>query len=266
MNHPKFEERESHTFVSAGLKLFGVLHRPLSNPFPPIVLMCHGFAGVKSGKHRMFIGAAENLARAGIASFRFDFSGCGDSEGEFIDMTIGGEVQDTLEAMRYLETDPNLDLSRLGLLGKSLGGLVGVMAAEQQGRVKSIALWAPAFHADQWAKLWTVVQNPATSEDVRRQIMQFDGAHASEHFLREFFGIKLEKHLKQLEKTPLLHIQGELDNAVDMTHAKKYEEHRKEASATTKLVRLPKTDHDFSHPEEKNSAIKHTVSWFLETL
>jgi len=182
----KFETRESVQFTSEGDKIFGILHLPLNVKNPPLVVVCHGFAGEKTGKFRIYVDEAELLSQQGIATLRFDFRGCGDSEGSWFDMTIGNEVEDTLRALEFVETLP-VDQSRIGILGKSMGGLVAVIAAGIRKNIKSMALWAPAFHADQWKELWGILQDPETSDEVRAEIMQFDGMHANEKFLCEFF-------------------------------------------------------------------------------
>lgn len=261
-----FETRESIVFENEGMKLFGMLQTPLYVKKPPIVLLMHGFAGHKVGKHRMYVVLSELLTRAGIAVFRFDFRGSGDSEGEFINMTISSEVSDAQKALQWLEKDGRFDMDRLGIMGRSLGGLVAVIAASEYKKVKSVALWAPAFHADQWAEQWSTVQDPDTPDHVIAQLMQFDGIHANEFFLREFFALKLGEHLDKLSEVPLLHIHGEKDFAVDLSHARQYEIYREKAAAETQILRLPNTGHDFAHLEEQKQTIDSTLDWFKRTL
>ncbi|NGX58338.1 MAG: Esterase FrsA [Chlamydiae bacterium] len=262
----KFETRESVNFESGGCKIFGTLHLPLNVENPPIVLMCHGFGGHKAGKYRVYVHESEMLSKSGIASFRFDFRGCGDSEGDWLDMTIGREVEDTIQALKFILTLPNVDHSRIGMLGKSMGGLVAVMAAKESGNIKSIALWAPAFYARQWETVLDILEDPATTDEMRKEIMKFDGMHANELFIREFAEIRLEDHLAHLHETPMLHIHGEVDQGVTIEHAHLYEKHRKGAQAKTQIVRLPNTGHDFGHNEEQEYTLEETRKWFLETL
>ncbi len=99
----KFETRTSLEFENEGQKLFAILHRPLDVKNPPIVVMFHGFGGHKAGDFRVYVKEAEMLAKCGIASFRFDFRGCGDSEGDWIDMTIGREVSDAMKALDVVD-------------------------------------------------------------------------------------------------------------------------------------------------------------------
>lgn len=266
LKHSPYETRESVELHSEGMKLFGVLHRPLHIKKPPIVLICHGFAGTKVGRFRMFVALSELLVRSGIAVFRFDFRGSGDSEGEFTEMTISGEVKDAEVALNYIDSHPDLDQDRLGILGKSLGGLVAVIAASKRNHVKSMALWAPAYHASQWEEQWTLVRDPSTSQEMRAKLMQFDGTHANPLFLKEFFSLNLEGDLKKLDDVPLLHIHGEQDDAVNLSHAIEYERVRSGSTSETRLIRLPRSDHDFSDLDEQQLTLSETHAWFKRTL
>src|SRR5689334_8479689 len=122
----KFEERKTVTLLSQDLKLFGILHLPLlkNSEKAPAVLFCHGFGGNKSGRYRLYVRLAEKLSQAGIAVLRFDFRGCGDSEGAFGDITIETQVQDALAAAEFLLTHPSVDPNRFGIFGSSLGGAI----------------------------------------------------------------------------------------------------------------------------------------------
>ena len=79
----KIEERQSVVLENEGQKIFGILHRPIHVDSCPAVLICHGLAGHKTGQYRIYVILAEKLSEAGIASFRIDFRGSGDSEGKF---------------------------------------------------------------------------------------------------------------------------------------------------------------------------------------
>ncbi|MCR4403349.1 MAG: alpha/beta hydrolase [Firmicutes bacterium] len=138
--------RESITFANEGQKLIGVLHRPARPVTPdhdkaPAVVLFHGFTGTKVERHRIFVKTAEALAREGIVALRFDFRGSGDSEGDFEDMTLPGEISDARASLDYASGLPGVDGNNLGILGLSMGGAVAACVSDDP-RVRSVVLWS----------------------------------------------------------------------------------------------------------------------------
>lgn len=68
-------------FECAGCRLVGIVCLP-EMPTPHGVLIVVGGPQYRSGSHRQFTLLARDLARQDIASFRFDYRGMGDSEGD----------------------------------------------------------------------------------------------------------------------------------------------------------------------------------------
>ncbi len=138
-------------FSVEGQRLYGMLHTP-DTPAPesgwPSVVLVHGFTGNRSEHHRLFVRLSRLLAARGIASLRFDCRGSGDSQGEFEEMTVTREVEDTAAACAYLRRQPGVDPERVMLLGYSMGGMVAALAA-QSVRAHRLLLWAPAL-AEAW--------------------------------------------------------------------------------------------------------------------
>lgn len=257
------ERREAITFKNKGAKLFGIFHRPLAPPPYPTIVFAHGLAGHKTGRYRVYVDLATELCKRGFGVFRFDFRGSGDSEGDFETITPYDEVSDLLQAIEFIKTDPDVDVNRIGLFGRSFGGIVAVLAAAKiPDTIKSIALWAPLYSTKQWKEMWTVVQANPDLEDYRTINGQLGGIP----FFEELFQIDIEPSFKKLDSIPLLHIHGEQDTVVLPSHAEEYEEGRKGVKAISKFVRLPETDHDLTKRAERYMAIKETVDWFQYTL
>ena len=261
-----FEERDSIILENEGEKIFSVIHLPLGGQNVPAVLFCHGLAGHKIGKHRIYVSLSESLSKLGIASLRIDFRGAGDSEGQFHEMTIEGEISDAMKAFDFLCQHPKIDPERIGLLGRSFGGAIAIMVANRCGRAKSIALWAPIYNAEQWEDKWEMHETGAIDKKKREELMRINGQLPGLEFYEQLFNMDLTREIKKIRKIPMLHIHGERDPVVSINHAEHYEQVRKDAKAETKFIRLTHSDHDFSHPEEKKWAIDETCHWFKQTL
>lgn len=128
------EERVS--FKSDGLKLAGVLHLPDQRPTGQgcaAFLVLHGFGSNKDGGGGTTV--AKMLAGLGYAALRFDFRGCGESEGERGRVICKEQVRDTRNALSFLAGRPDIDPKRIGVVGQSFGAAVAVYAAGADRRV-----------------------------------------------------------------------------------------------------------------------------------
>lgn len=262
----KFEERQSIVFENEGQRIFGISHIPLTPGPHPAVLICHGLGGHKTGKFRLYVVLSEMLARNGIASLRFDFRGSGDSEGDFSGTTLESEVSDATAALNKLLTLPGIDTSRIGLFGRSFGGTIALMIAKSSSIIKSIATWAPLYSGDQWVEQYNTLHAPGITDEFRMEAMKINGQTPGKDFFKGLFKIRMDEYLQDLKHLPLLHIHGEHDAVVTIDHAEKYHQARKGMKENSKFIRLPHSDHDFSHTQEQTMALQETVKWFLETL
>lgn len=133
------EQRRVSFDNGEGQELVGVLHEPDAEPVA-WVLFAHCFTCTKNVKAAVHISQA--LVDQGFAVLRFDFTGLGESEGEFVDTTFSSNVHDLIAAAKFLETD--FDAPAV-LVGHSLGGAAVLRAAAKLPSVKAVAtIAAPA--------------------------------------------------------------------------------------------------------------------------
>ena len=127
---------------SKGYTLAGQLHLPGERVFPGVVV-CHGF---KDHKDKPFyVDLARTLERSGFAVLRFDFAGSGESEGLFEDISIAQEVADVDYAVTFLTNRHEVDPSRIGVCGISLGGMVAIMQMTSNPAIRALACLCPAI-------------------------------------------------------------------------------------------------------------------------
>ena len=122
-------------------KLSAVIQKPEGEKMP-MVMILHGFTGSKNEK--LLTTFADALEAEGIASIRFDFNGHGESEGDFVNMTVLNEIEDAKHVYEYVKA---LDyVASVSIAGHSQGGVVTSMTAGQIGaeKVKRVVLFAPA--------------------------------------------------------------------------------------------------------------------------
>jgi len=99
-------------------------------------LVLHGFGGNKEGFGQIAI--ANQLIQWGYVTMRFDFRGCGDSEGEHGRILCLDQVSDASNALTYMAGRPDVDPKRIALVGSSFGAAVSVYTAGVDERVAAI--------------------------------------------------------------------------------------------------------------------------------
>ncbi len=137
-----------------GNALWGVLSLPQKRGRFPAVIVAHGFCGTKS--KRKFVEFGRVFAQNGIAVLRFDFSGCGDSEGKFENMSVSQQVGELADAYDFLKKQPKIDMGRIGFLGHSLGALIVCLLVGDYPafKAKTLVLLAPALDQKSLIKIW----------------------------------------------------------------------------------------------------------------
>lgn len=122
-------------FVNAnGYKLSARLELPLTLKPDAYAVFAHVFTGSKSLSATRHI--SRSLTLNGIAVLRFDFTGLGDSEGDFADTNFTSNVEDLLAACDFLAE--NYQAPRI-IIGHSLGGAASIFAASKVDSVTAVA-------------------------------------------------------------------------------------------------------------------------------
>ena len=117
-----------------GQTLSGRLELPADQHPHNFAIFAHCFTCTKN------LSAVKNVSRSltsrGFGVLRFDFTGLGESDGDFEDTNFSGNVEDLIAASQFLES--NYMLPAL-LIGHSLGGAAVIFAASELASVKAVA-------------------------------------------------------------------------------------------------------------------------------
>jgi alpha/beta superfamily hydrolase len=135
-------------------QLAGILEVP-EQPPRAMALFSHCFTCSKDLK--AIVRISRGLAAAGIGVLRFDFTGLGNSEGDFSDTNFETNLADIFAATEWMkkrQTPPQI------LIGLSLGGAAMMAAAEKIESVQGIATLAAPSCTKHLAKFLTT-QSPA---------------------------------------------------------------------------------------------------------
>ena len=125
---------------STGAALSGLLDLPGGTPPVAYALFAHCFTGSKAWPAMREIARA--LTAQGLGVLRFDFTGLGESEGDFSRTNLTSNADDLVAAARFLQANyaaPEI------LLGHSLGGAAVLQAASRIPAASAVAtIGAPA--------------------------------------------------------------------------------------------------------------------------
>jgi pimeloyl-ACP methyl ester carboxylesterase len=158
------------TFASNDLTLAGTLRLPLSGDGPyPAALLIHGSGpidrdgnaiNVETGAVVMELDAYRQLAvalsDAGIASLRFDKRGVGESEGDVSLAARADLLDDARAAIEALRAQPEIDASRIILIGHSEGSYLAPVLAVEDETIAGVVLLAGAARPLDAITLWQV--------------------------------------------------------------------------------------------------------------
>ena len=129
-------EKEISFYNESGRRLHGVLSFPDGKNFP-VAIICHGYASSTESRTRAALSRA--LLKKGIASFGFDFTGCGSSDGKLHELTVSQGLEDLAATYGYVKNVASADKKRIALLGSSFSGSVAILfAAENPVRVLAL--------------------------------------------------------------------------------------------------------------------------------
>lgn len=133
-------------FATGGVTLRGTAYVPGSRTGArPTAVLHHGFSGHRIEATRAFVQLARSLAAEGIAVVAFDRAGHGESDGDFYDTTVSGDVSNALELLEHIAALDFVDEGDLHLMGFSMGGVIAsVVAAETDKAIRSVTLWSVA--------------------------------------------------------------------------------------------------------------------------
>ena len=224
------------SFMVDGLTLSGVMHLPDRAPFA-VIVGCHGLMADKNSPKQVEL--AKRCTAAGMAYFRFDHRGCGESAGDFEnDTTLENRQSDLVAAVRAVGNSLGQTLPT-GLFGSSLGGTVCLTASHMISPFAIVTLAAPVQSRS--------IHIPDNSpEPLRAEILGW----------RLSFDITM--HLRSIDHILVVH--GSNDETVGLENA-----HR-----IYHLARKPKLqlilkdgDHRISDRSHQKHFMQNALKWYM---
>ncbi|MDR3568272.1 MAG: bifunctional alpha/beta hydrolase/OsmC family protein [Syntrophobacteraceae bacterium] len=244
-----------------GKRLAARLDLPLDEKPRAFALFAHCFTCTKN------FNAAVNINRAlgvnGIAVLRFDFTGLGESEGDFADTNFSTNVEDLVSAAQFLEQ--TYEAPRL-LIGHSLGGAAVIQAAGKIDSVEAVAtIAAPA----ELTGLFRFVDSASLEELENRgeTSIAIEGKNFKirKQFLDSLGQENMNESIRNLRR-PLLVFHSPVDRIVSIDNAAKI---FTAARHPKSFISLDKADHLLSRREDSLYTGQVLAAWaakYLDTV
>ena len=241
---------------ATGATLAGILHLP-DERAKGSVLLAHCFTCSKD-VHAMSR-LSKGLTEAGYAVLRFDFTGLGDSDGEFRTSTVSTDVGDLTRAAATLI---ERGYGPCAMVGHSLGGAATLLAAARIKTVRSIAVIGAPSTASHVRHLFTEVE-----EELRREgevCVELAGRPfpIARSFLEDLDNHETLDHISGLAR-PLLILHAVRDDTVDIEEG---EAIFAAAQQPKQFVPLIEADHLLTSKTASERALAILVDWFARTL
>ena len=143
---PYTETSITFSSLAKGITLAGTLTVPKGpGPFPAAIFVS-GSGGQDRDEtmlgHKPFHVLADQLARLGIATLRYDDRGVGLSNGDQATGTSKDFANDAEGAHRFLKTAANIKRTKIGFIGHSEGALIAPMVAARNPDVAFVVMLA----------------------------------------------------------------------------------------------------------------------------
>ena len=224
-------------FDADGFKLTGTLHLPGGRK-PPVVIGCHGlFADRNSPKQ---VGLAKACNAHGLAYLRFDHRGCGESQGDFSQVTsLTARCHDLRQAVAAMQLHPLVG-ELAALFGSSFGGTV-VLAYAAQHEVPAVITYAA----------------PLNSTAIRRANIRDNMGHRPQSsLLTDALEFDIASNLERVSNILIVHSQN--DETVPVDHALQI---HARVAPPKRIKILEGGDHRMSDPQHQQQFETLFLDW-----
>jgi uncharacterized protein len=219
---------------SRGEKISGICSCPGSDS---VVIICHGLGTSKNSSPYPVL--EHKINKLGMATFRFDLYGHGDSSGNYEDLTLTEAIDDIVKAKEEMLKK---GYTHVGFIGSSFGAVGGIMAASQTDFDFLVLISPPTYY--------DISEMFKSSIHVLRELWRFRNKKKDDKkagitlkFFRDYGSHDSYDAAKKI-KAPVLVIQGSDDKIVPPEKTRLL--HKKIKNSRLKIFKG--ADHHYTHP------------------
>lgn len=233
-------------------RLAAVLDLPPDDETVGCALFAHCFTCSKNLSAAAHVSRA--LAERGLAVLRFDFTGLGQSGGDFADTHVSTNVSDLVAAARFM--GEQLEAPSL-LVGHSLGGAAVLLAAREIPSVTAVATIGAPCRPDHVRRLLVESEPEIEAEGEAEVVLEGRRFTIRREFLDDLDQHRMDEAIGELDRA-LLVMHAPLDQTVGIENAAHLFEHAKHPKS---FVSLDTADHLLTDPSDSRYAGHLIASW-----
>lgn len=241
------------TFPGAqGVALSARLEMPADERPLAYAIFAHCFTCSKN--YKAVVNISRALARSRVAVLRFDFTGLGESEGDFADTTFSSNVDDLVAAADFLEAEYEAPAI---LIGHSLGGSAVLQAARRVPACRAVVTINAPAEPQQVKRHLT-----SSIEDIERRgeaevLLAGRPFTIRKQFLDDLDEQNMSEVIRSLERA-LLVFHSPADPIVGIDNARQIYQTAPEPKT---FVSLPDADHLLSRDEDSEYVGAVIAAW-----
>lgn len=244
-------------FDYGGEKISAISNIPFQNCEVGVILL-HCFCCSKY--HRILKNLSSALEDSGISTFRFDFSGNGESSGKIEESNYTKMISQIKGAILEFKKK---GVKRIGIAGHSMGAMLSLLSAYEFQDIKSVCFIAGSSDA---SRVRVVFPKEAIeeAETIGHSVAFVYNRNIplKKEFLEDIEKYNVGYCAAELKK-PIFFIHGTNDETIAYYHSKQLYRWSKEPK---KLELIKNADHMFSNSEHLELLKKYVVEWFNFTL
>ncbi len=236
----------------------GSVHSVIAERPHALFVFAHGLTSQRMGPEYLFVKISRILAANSISSVRFDFTGSGESDGEFCDMSLDTMMSDLFTVTNHFRQ--TVKPLKVFLLGHSLGGMVAALSVKEIP-VDGIVLIAPVADTSKFFTEHKIMSQIGTNS---RGFFEFGPHELSPSVFDDLQNANPSVFLSENFNGKMLLIQGSSDPTVKPEESLLYINESKRTGVNGKYALIQGANHNFTHVKDVNNLCQTILSWTKE--
>lgn len=235
-----------------GITLAGTLDLPEDKEPQSFGIFAHCFSCSK--QYKLIVNVDNELTKNNIGIFRFDFTGLGESEGDFSSTNFSTNVMDLLDAISFIESEfGNVNV----LLGHSMGAVAAMRASLEAANLRALVTFGAPYSFENLVKL---LQNYKDDFNLRNEAMISIGGRelkVQKALVEDISSQNIPEFISNIP-VPYMIVHSPIDEMVPYSDAIKI---FNQAKTTKNFLSVNNANHIFTNNEDSIFAGRVISEW-----